>query len=536
MAPLVAAAGNILGGLAAQALGAGKKAGESISGSGPNITQAEANVNGQKFTIPQVDASAALAQFAQAAREQDNYYRQGLAYYEKQVALGKMEMAEGFKKANAALKPLSSAAVSATKEMQRFIGLDPLSETSTLLDSSQSLTLSPEIHKLLTQAEGIKDPVKRTEMLSQINQRMAIGEEETYAKTKADLLRNREIAAKQFAATKEQISQQMRENYNVSGYYGLAVPAGMKGVPLTIDEVLATKDQYGTAAFWQVGPSLAGPRDHYTNPYSKPLASYYTAEADYKSKLSSIDALDKWYEERYLAQKDLVGQYTALYEKGYDSGYTGAQVIEKLQQTPGYQFQFDQGTKAIERQGAAAGMLGSGNTLTALTQYGQDLAQNFYQVHLSNLGNVAAIGSGALSQTAANLAGEGVNRSNMSVEQGVQGNNTYVGIGNAYAESLYKQGETQVQVAMFNANMQAQTLSQARSLQAAQATQGMASLPGIMNAQNSQSQFAYSVAQNQQGGRAYYQPQASGAGSMSWMNPSQAAASAQNYGRFGINV
>lgn len=49
-------------------------------------------------------------------------------------------------------------------------------------------------------------------------------------------------------------------------------------------------------------------------------------------------------------------------------GYAG------FQQTPGYQFQFDQGTDAVNALAGAQGGLNSGRTLQDLTQFGQGLA------------------------------------------------------------------------------------------------------------------------------------------------------------------
>ena len=50
------------------------------------------------------------------------------------------------------------------------------------------------------------------------------------------------------------------------------------------------------------------------------------------------------------------------------------------QQSPGYQFQMDQGTQAVTNNASATGGVNSGNTLKALTSYGQGLAnQDYYQ-------------------------------------------------------------------------------------------------------------------------------------------------------------
>lgn len=69
-------------------------------------------------------------------------------------------------------------------------------------------------------------------------------------------------------------------------------------------------------------------------------------------------------------------------------GQFNAPTLEQAQQTPGYQFQLQQGTNAINQNAAANGTLLSGNTGKALTDYGQGLASTSY----SNLYNQALQG------------------------------------------------------------------------------------------------------------------------------------------------
>lgn len=57
---------------------------------------------------------------------------------------------------------------------------------------------------------------------------------------------------------------------------------------------------------------------------------------------------------------------------------------QQLEQTPGYQFQLGQGQEAITNQAASQGLNQSGNTLKALTQYGQGLAGTYYQNAFNN--------------------------------------------------------------------------------------------------------------------------------------------------------
>lgn len=58
-----------------------------------------------------------------------------------------------------------------------------------------------------------------------------------------------------------------------------------------------------------------------------------------------------------------------------------------IESQPGYRFAYDQGMDAVNRTAAAKGMLGSGNRIYDLMQYGQGMAGKQYQNTLSGLGN-----------------------------------------------------------------------------------------------------------------------------------------------------
>lgn len=61
-----------------------------------------------------------------------------------------------------------------------------------------------------------------------------------------------------------------------------------------------------------------------------------------------------------------------------------APTLADAEQTPGYQFQLQQGTRAIDQNAAANGTLLSGNTGVALQNYGQGLASTAYQQDFNN--------------------------------------------------------------------------------------------------------------------------------------------------------
>ena len=85
------------------------------------------------------------------------------------------------------------------------------------------------------------------------------------------------------------------------------------------------------------------------------------------------------------------------------NGPTGnASATAAFQTSPGYQFGVDQATDAASRSAAAAGSLGSGNTLDAITRLGSHLADSEYQNYLGNLSNLGTQGLTAASGVSAN--------------------------------------------------------------------------------------------------------------------------------------
>src|ERR1039458_6919820 len=86
-----------------------------------------------------------------------------------------------------------------------------------------------------------------------------------------------------------------------------------------------------------------------------------------------------------------------------------APTLAQAQNTPGYQFNLQTGTQAINENAAATGNLQSGNTGVALQKYGQGLATSTYQQAYQN----------AMNQYTTNLnaAGQGVNTGLTSTQQ-----------------------------------------------------------------------------------------------------------------------
>ncbi len=76
------------------------------------------------------------------------------------------------------------------------------------------------------------------------------------------------------------------------------------------------------------------------------------------------------------------GGLGSLLSKGFQ-----APTLAQAEQTPGFQFNLEQGARAIDQNAAANGTLMSGNTGTALQKFGQGLAETTYQQDYNNVLN-----------------------------------------------------------------------------------------------------------------------------------------------------
>ncbi len=92
---------------------------------------------------------------------------------------------------------------------------------------------------------------------------------------------------------------------------------------------------------------------------------------------------------------DLEGQISTSMEAG-----GGSPDYSAFYQSPGYQFRFDEGQRALETSAAAKGGLMSGGMGRELTRYGQGFASGEFNNYANRLSDLAGIGSSVASNTA----------------------------------------------------------------------------------------------------------------------------------------
>jgi hypothetical protein len=107
----------------------------------------------------------------------------------------------------------------------------------------------------------------------------------------------------------------------------------------------------------------------------------------------------------------------------------------KFQASPGYQWSFDQGLRAVDAGAAASGMLRSGATLKAEQTFGTGLADQEFTNYYNRLFNLANLGENAAAKTGANAIQTGQGIAGTDVSTGAQLSSIYgnaaKGIGSA---------------------------------------------------------------------------------------------------------
>ena len=121
-------------------------------------------------------------------------------------------------------------------------------------------------------------------------------------------------------------------------------------------------------------------------------------------------------------------------------------------QSPGYQFRFNEGQRAVQSGAAARGSLNSGRTLQALTNYGQGAASAEYGNYMGRLGQLAGIGQGATNQGVTLNANYAGNSGSILGNQANAMTGLYGGQANALTTLYGQQGQAQAAGAMQGAN------------------------------------------------------------------------------------
>lgn len=155
-------------------------------------------------------------------------------------------------------------------------------------------------------------------------------------------------------------------------------------------------------------------------PYKQAMAQYQQQQDQFKQE----EATYQQQLNQYNQQQNLYNQYNA---KGVASPQDISNIVSNL---PGFQFNQQQGISAIQNAASASGQLNSGNLLESLNQFGQGLAENYYQNYMGNLMSQMGYGQQSTGQAVGASQNLGNNIAGL-----------YSNLGSANANSALAQGQ-----------------------------------------------------------------------------------------------
>ncbi len=142
------------------------------------------------------------------------------------------------------------------------------------------------------------------------------------------------------------------------------------------------------------------------------LGSNLAAQGQLSSATNKANAQLNPYLKTGAGASSTLGGYLGL------PGGQGGSAQDILAASPGYQFQLDQGNRALAAQHAASGSLNSGAAMKAAEQFGTGLANQTGQQYFSNLQGTAGQGLGAAGQYGNNTTALGSAKGAASIATG----------------------------------------------------------------------------------------------------------------------
>ncbi len=188
-----------------------------------------------------------------------------------------------------------------------------------------------------------------------------------------------------------------------------------------------------------------------------PLAQVGGAVYSYTQQQNAAQAQQRATQQGMAAQTNAANQQLGLQQRAYDDSRAdlapyrqagtnalaqyAANANTPFGQSPDYQFRFNEGLRGVQNSAAARGLLNSGRTVQAATNYGQGAASQEYGNYMNRLASLTGVG-----QTATNQ-GVTINANMANQSGGILNNNA-----NALTTLYGQQGQAQAASAMGGAN------------------------------------------------------------------------------------
>lgn len=443
VAAVGAAAGSVAGSALMNAMGGGQSE-LKVDTNIPGVTSAtvqKSTKGSAGIEVAQVDPTQAIDYFKQAATSSEGYYKQGLDLYSSSINAAIQTVNASYAQSNATLYGQAQAGIQALNQELSFMGLTPISQSAGLTSVASSIGNYPELQAQMTAAENIQDPAAR-------------------ATAKAGVL---------------------------STINGLKA----KAQEIPPEPAIYQAQPYPKNGAWVSRQGLA---DYKAAEQAKVVASQQ-AHDQWAAQAAEITKQNTQLAATNASLDQLATQYSNQYSDTYQGALTSDQIQQQLENTPGYQFNLNQGIQASDRSASAKGMLNSGNASIAAIEYGQNLASNTFQNAMANLASIASQGLPANTQIAANQVNQGSATADLLTNLGAAAANTYTQIGNQYASAYTNAGQATYNAAQYNAQAQNEAMAAKRTQDAKTTDTAISSGAGYLNAQTASNQLAYQAYQ-----------------------------------------
>lgn len=123
------------------------------------------------------------------------------------------------------------------------------------------------------------------------------------------------------------------------------------------------------------------------------------------------------------------------------NGTNSKQMMQTLQNTPGYQFSLQEGQQGLDRSAAARGMELSGGQLKDTLNYNTGMADNLYTTYANQLMGVSGLGENAAAGLGSQGATEAANAGNFTANGGTAIASGISGVTNQLGAGLYQYGQ-----------------------------------------------------------------------------------------------
>ncbi len=413
------------------------------SAAGGFLKQATEQLPKAPMQAPKIDIAPIMGFYNAAGQSYAQGKTMADSMYKRHMGDANLKLQQGYAAGNQDLPGISQAGIRAYNEYLRMIGIDPIQKTTPLETKLDGIGFAPgagrdQLKQLMEQATNERDPTKRMVYKSQI-----------YDKINKLEIENNEARDLWYTGEAPLTQQMPTEQVTVGKGKKATTETKIIAPQMQVwDAKAAAKDGY--AAGWK---SVDDTR--LLSAMQQSLDQFNAQQtAEWQRERASIT---QYWGDRVKQGKDarsaLANEWLSEYTPEYDDYYNAEELNQKITETPGYTVALEGGTQALQRSAAATGMLGSGNTLMALQDYGQELAKTTYQNTLSTLLGAANQGFQATQQLSQNEIGKGQDLAQMAMKQGEFAATNQLNASKQRGDLMLTQAQSLLKVAEQNAMM-----------------------------------------------------------------------------------